>query len=103
MQVINGHKVTVNETTYESNDGGKSVFRIKIVDVQPHKGVGGTQQIEEVIEQEASEPAKAETHPEEPAVDEETKEASAETSDEVTAKSNDNADENEIPEVSVKA
>lgn len=36
MQVIDGHVVTINETTYSSGDkNGDTAFRIRIVDVKP--------------------------------------------------------------------
>lgn len=36
MQVVNGHKITVNETTYyDEDENSGSVFKIKIIDVHP--------------------------------------------------------------------
>lgn len=36
MQVINGHVVTINETTYTSGDDiSGTAFRIRIIDVKP--------------------------------------------------------------------
>lgn len=36
MQIIDGHVVTINETTYSSGDeNGGTAFRIRIIDVKP--------------------------------------------------------------------
>lgn len=39
FQIINGHKVVINETEYKSDDeNGAAVFKVRVVDVRPDEG-----------------------------------------------------------------
>lgn len=41
MQIIDGHVVTINETTYTSGDESSgTAFRIRIIDVKPQNDTG---------------------------------------------------------------
>lgn len=50
LQIINGHKVVINETEYKSDgDNGGAVIRVRVVDVHPEESDETTEANAEVI------------------------------------------------------